>query len=86
MYVRRMLIMSKFMNRPKTYIQDFICVVQKIQIRAGDNIGRQVEQFVFNNLIELKLKIQPSSCDEFFHMYLPNSQESSWAIISKLHI
>ncbi len=52
----------------------------QIRIR-GESIGRRVENFVFKNLIQLGLKINPTTQDEFVHVFLPNSQSQSWEII-----
>lgn len=65
------------MHRPKTYQYVFTCFYEDIKIRRGDNIGRKVEQFVFVNLIELGLKLEEQSKNEFFHIYLPNTAEKS---------
>ena len=69
------------MSRPETHLLDVFFLIEPIRLRCGDKLAKDVEKFVFKNLIYLNLKIDPKSRDEFFKMYLPDTTESSWKMI-----
>jgi hypothetical protein len=61
-------------------------VYEPIRIRCGKHLSKEVEQFVFNNLIKLDIKVDPIGKNEFMHIYFEGTTNSTWETIGILKI